>query len=71
MDTNEVVNYDGGETVGVVAYGRRYHVVQINIREIFIIMQNTLLLHRQCQTVTAVDTVVASVAAAERLLQIE
>jgi hypothetical protein len=69
--THEVVNYDGGETVGVVTDGRQYHVVQVNIREIFIIMHNTLLLHRQRQDVTAVETAVASVAAAERLLQIE
>jgi hypothetical protein len=43
----KVVNYDGGETVGFVTDGRRYHVVQVHTREMFIIMQNTLLLHRQ------------------------
>jgi hypothetical protein len=62
---------DGGETVGVVTDGRRYHVVQVDIRDTFIIMQNTLLLHHQRQDVASVDTAVASVAAAERLLQIE
>jgi hypothetical protein len=45
--THEVVNYDGGDTVGVVTEGRRYHVVQVHIPEFFIIMQNTFLLHRQ------------------------
>jgi hypothetical protein len=57
--------------VGVVTDRRRYHVVQVHIREMFIIMQNTLLLQRQSQDITAVETAEASVAAAERLLQIE
>jgi hypothetical protein len=61
--TNEVVNYDGGETVGVVTDGMRYHVVQVHICEMFIIMQNTLLLQRQPQDITAVETAEASVAA--------
>jgi hypothetical protein len=69
--THEVVDYDGGETVGVVTYGRQYHVVQVHIRGMFIIMQNTLLLHGQRQDITAVETAEASVAAAERLIQIE
>jgi hypothetical protein len=65
------VNYDNGETVGIVTDGGWYHVVQVHIREIFIIMQNTLLVHRQRQYIAAVEAAEASVAAAERLKQIE
>jgi hypothetical protein len=38
--TNEVVNYDGRETVGIASYGRQYSVVQIHIGEIFRISAN-------------------------------
>jgi hypothetical protein len=59
------VNYDGGDTVGVVTDGRQHHVVQVHIREMCISMQNMLLLHRQRQDITAVETAEAAVVAAK------
>jgi hypothetical protein len=46
-------------------------VVQVHIHEMFIIIQNTLLLHRRRQDITAVEAAEASVTASERLIQIE
>jgi hypothetical protein len=69
--THEVVNCDDVETVFVVTDGRRYHMVQVRIREIFIIMQNTLLADRQRQDIGAMEAADASMAASKRLMQIE
>jgi hypothetical protein len=69
--THEVVNCDGVETVVIVTDGKRNHVFQVRIREIFISMQNTLLTDRQRQDIGAMEAAEASVAASERLMQIE